>query len=123
MIELISGLPSDVAGFRATGEITKDDYETVVFPEIDKLIERTGKIRFLLVIDTGLKNFTIGAWWEDLWLGLKNFTKWERIAIVSDSTIINRFSDVFATIVPGAESKGFDKSDFASAKAWVAADS
>ena len=33
MIGLLPDLPPNVAGFRASGEVTKDDFEKVIFPE------------------------------------------------------------------------------------------
>ncbi|MXV52134.1 DUF4126 family protein [Pedobacter sp. HMF7647] len=121
MIEQFNDLPSNAAGFRATGQVTKDDYEKVVIPAINDLISRTGKINFLLFIDTELPNFSLGAWFNDLKLGLQNFSKWNRIAIVSNYDLVKYFSDAFTAIVPG-QSKGFKTADLEYAKLWIAED-
>ena len=35
MIEIINELPENVVGFRATGKVTKDDYEKILMPAVD----------------------------------------------------------------------------------------
>ena len=118
MIEKLNNLPQNVAAFRATGEVTKDDYTQVVIPQVSQLVESTGKINFLLLLDTDVSNFTAGAWMHDALLGLKHLTKWNRAAIVSDSESVIKFTNAFSLAAPG-EFKGFKKSDFEHAVQWV----
>ncbi|MEO5648096.1 MAG: STAS/SEC14 domain-containing protein [Chitinophagaceae bacterium] len=119
MLTLINDLPSHVVGLKATGDIGKEDLENVLIPALEELLKRTGKINYLLLLETGLSNFTLAAWFKDVQLGLKNFKKWNRIAIVSDQNGVNTFSDVFGYIIPG-DSKGFRISELEEAKLWVA---
>lgn len=118
MISVIDSAPSNVAAFRAIGEVDKDDYKTVVIPVIDKLLQKQDKINFLLVLDTKMKNFTAGAILSDLGVGLKHFTKWHKMAIVSESEAINKFTDIFSYIAPG-EAKGFTHEQLKLAEEWV----
>ncbi len=118
MIEKLSNVPQNVAAFRATGEVTKDDYTNVVLPQVCLLVENTGKLNFLLLLDTSVTNFTAGAWLQDAMLGLKQLTKWNRAAIVSDSEGVIKFTDIFSFAAPG-EFKGFKKEEFDEAILWV----
>lgn len=108
-----------MVGFRATGKVTREDFDKVVIPAVNDLVARTNELNYLMVIDTDLKNFSIGAWWKDALMGLKNITKWRRAAIVSGSEGIRQFTDIFSAIVPG-EFKGFEPYDLESAIYWVA---
>jgi len=72
----------------------------------------------MLVLDTSLSNFTIGAIIKDLSVGLKHFTKWHKMAIVSESSAINTFTDLFSYVAPG-EAKGFTHSKMEEAIKWV----
>lgn len=117
MVETLN-LPENTAGFRVTGEVTQDDYKMVIVPQVSLLVEKQGKINFLLLLDTDVSNFTAGAWMQDAMLGLKHLTKWNRAAIVSDSEGVIKFTDAFSLAVPG-EFKGFRKSEFEKAVAWV----
>jgi len=118
MIELIPNISNNVAGFRAIGEVTKEDYQNVVLPEIERLIKQIDHINFLLVLDTELENFTAGAWIQDALLGLKNIGKWNRVAIVTDSATIISLTNKFSYLAPG-EFKGFKKEEYDPAITWV----
>ena len=118
MIQQITGLPTNVAGFRATGEVTQQDFESTLIPKVEELIARTGEINYLLVLDTSIKNFTAGAWLKDAWLGLKHLLKWNRAAIITDSKGIEAFTSAFSVMVPG-EFKAFDPKDYDKAVNWV----
>jgi hypothetical protein len=120
MLSIMTDLPSHVLGIRATGAVTKEDYDLVLKPALNALRERTGKINYLLLLETPVSNFTVGAWLDDLKMGLKHFTHWNRIAVVSNEKLVERFSDAFNFIVPG-KSKGFTLSELAAAKEWVSA--
>jgi hypothetical protein len=118
MLQEIEDLPPHVVGIRASGEVTKDDMETVLLPKIQQLVNRQGKINYLLVLETGVQNFTAASWWDDLKLGLKNFTNWHRIAVVSNQKGVEWFTDLFSLFVPG-KSKGFRLDELDQAIEWI----
>lgn len=107
-----------MVGFRATGDVTKDDFDQIVLPAVAELVQRIDELNYLLVLDTPLKNFTLGAWIKDAMLGLNNLSKWSRCAIVSDSDNINSFTNMFGKVMPG-EFKGFTPEELDSAIAWT----
>ena len=117
MIEIIKA-PRNVAAFRASGEVTAEDYRTVLVPAVTKLADEINEINFLFLIDTELKNFTASAWMQDVLLGLKQIGKWNRAAIVTDNENAISFTDGFSYIVPG-EFRGFSKNKFDEALHWV----
>ena len=108
----------NVVAFRPLAEVTKEDFQRVVVPPVEKLVKQLNEINFLLVLDTDLENFTAGAWLQDAMIGLKHLGKWNRAAIVSDSEEIISFTNGFSYIVPG-EFKGFKKLEFNKALNWV----
>jgi hypothetical protein len=118
MIEHIKNLPPNIVGFKATGEITEVDFTQTVMPKVKELVDKTDKLNYLLVLETSLKNFTIGAWMKDAMMGIKHLSKWNRIAIVSDVESIRSFTNFFSYLMPG-EFKGFEESDLDIAIDWV----
>lgn len=118
MIEELKDTPNTMVGFRATGDITKEDFDQIVLPAVAELVKRTDKLNYLLVLDTAIKNFTIGAWLKDAMLGLNNLGKWNRAAIVTDSDGINAFTGFFSKVVPG-EFRGFNHHELDEAIKWV----
>lgn len=118
MLELVKDLPAHVVGVHATGEITKEEIETVLIPAIDKLVDNTDKIHYLLHLDTDLAKWDMGAWYSDAKIGIKYFTKWTKIAVVTDKESVRKFTDAFSFMVPG-EARGFSVGEMELAKKWV----
>jgi hypothetical protein len=119
MIGVLPDLPPNVAGFRASGDVTKEDFEKVLFPEIKKHVALSGKLNFVFYVDTPLKNFSMGAWVRDIWLGIKQFASWRKIAIISDVERIRNFTDNISFLLPG-EYKGFPVAELQNAIRWAA---
>lgn len=118
MLQFINDLPANVVGIHAIGEVTDDDYDEILIPRLDELAKRQGKINYLLVLETDVSNFTMAAWWDDLKLGLKHFTQWNKIAVVSDQKGVQWFTDTFTHFIPG-KSKGFALDELDAAVKWI----
>lgn len=118
MLRYIKDLPDHVIGIHAAGEVNKEDFEKVLFPRMEELVARQGEINYLLILETNIVNFTAGAWWDDFKLGLKHFTHWNKIAIVTDQKLVEWFSDAFRVFIPGT-SKGFPMAELGAAIKWV----
>ena len=117
MIQQIQDLPENMVGFTASGEVTKDDFKPVI-DEVDKAVERNGKLNYLLVLENSPMDFTAGAWFQDGFMGIKNLANWNRAAIVSDSETVIDFTNAFSKIMPG-EFKGFHKNEIQQAIDWT----
>jgi hypothetical protein len=117
MIQQLNNVPDNMVAFRASGEVTKDDFDSVI-AEVENLVNKTGKLNYLLELETSPAEFTAGAWLQDALLGVKNLSKWNRAAIVTDSDPVIKFTDAFSKVMPG-EFRGFPKSELAHAIDWV----
>ena len=117
MITQIPDLPENMVGFRADGEVTKDDFE-VVKHQVASLVEKTGQLNYLLFLDNSPADFTFGAWLQDALLGINHITRWNRAAIISDSEAVINFTSVFSKVMPG-EFRGYHKADYDEAVGWV----
>ncbi len=118
MITQIAGLAGNTVGFTLTGDITKEDYDTIVFPAVQRAKEPGGDINLLLVINTDLSKFTMGAWMKDALLGLQNLTRFARVAVVSDSHMVKNMTSMANMVVPG-DYKYFLPAEENEAKVWV----
>lgn len=117
MITHVENLPLNMVGFRATGDVNETDFTAVVMPKVKEVIERTGKLNYMLILDTSIKNFSLGAWFKDAIMGIKHLTKWNRAAIVTDVEGIKTFTGVFSVLMPG-EFKAFEHKDLQQAIDW-----
>lgn len=90
----------------------------MLLPGLEQLTATTGEIYYLLVLETPVENFTAGAWWQDMVAGIKHFTQWKKMAIVTDQKAVEKFTDLFSYVSPG-EAKGFKLSELQQAIDWV----
>ncbi len=118
MLTAIDHLPPHIFGVKATGEVTADDLKEVLLPGLQYLSETYHEIYYLLVLETDVANFTAGAWFQDLLAGIKHFSEWKKMAIVTNQTAVEKFTDGFSAIAPG-EAKGFTLNELDSAIEWL----
>lgn len=118
MIRLLSGLPDDVVGFEAVGEVVASDYTTVLDPAIDAAMSKHEKIRLLYLLGSEFTGYSGAAMWEDAVVGTKDFSRCERIAVVSDTPWVRHSVNAFAWFVP-SRIKTFGLAERAQAEAWV----
>ena len=118
MLTLLHDLPPTVVGVKATGLVQKKDYDQVLNPAMEELYQRKRRVSLLLQIETDLDNYSLAAWIEDAKLGLRYFSKWDKVAIVSRNKNVKWFTDTFGKLVPGTY-KGFMLTDLVEAKRWV----
>ena len=119
MFTVIPDTPENVAAFKASGEITSADFENLVIPHVKTKVNTYNELNYLLLLDTDLDQFTAGAWLQDALLGLKNITKWNRAAIVTDKKSVQNFTEIFSVLMPG-EFKSFEKDNLYNAVCWCA---
>ena len=122
MIERLPDMPPGTIGFRAKGEIEREDYDDVLVPELRRAVEVHTGLRTLYVIED-LDEIEPGALWADsklgFDLGIRHHDAWVRSAIVTDIHWMARATKLFAWMIPG-EARVFPTAELEQAKAWVA---
>ena len=116
---LLTDLPDNVVGVQATGEVSDDDYEDVLDPAITDALAHHDKIRLLYVLGPEFTGYELDAMWEDTKLGVKTFTAYERMAVVTDAAWVRRTVTAFGWLIPG-EVRVFPYDRLADARTWVA---
>lgn len=119
MIEQIPGMPSGSLGFSARGTVTADDYESVIVPDIEAAFALNRKLRLLYHLGDEFEGFEAGALWDDARLGLRHYSGWERVAIVTDVAWLRIAAQAMTPVIPG-EFRVFHNAEFAEAMAWIA---
>ena len=118
MLERIEGLPDNVIGIRARGELTSDDYNKVLMPAVETALARHDKIRLLYVLGPEFEGLTMGAMWDDTRVGFAHINRWQRVAVVTDKDWLRHSVDIFGYLIPG-EIKSFPTTEEDAARAWV----
>jgi hypothetical protein len=118
MVEKIPDLPDNVLGFTAKGKVTANDYESIVIPAVEEMFSRQRKVRFLYHLGEDFSGIEAAAAWDDVRLGLKHLTGWEKMALISDVDWIRRAVKIFGLAIPGRV-RVFHNRDLAEAKRWI----
>ena len=120
MLEPLKDLPPGVDGIRATGRVTKDDYERVFAPMLEGAHREGRRVRLIYQFVPEFDGLTPGAGLEDVRLGLKYLRLFERVAVVADQTWIREGVRLLGTMMP-CPVKVFGNAELHAAIAWAAA--
>lgn len=118
MIEMLTGLPSNVIGFNAIGKVTAEDYENHIVPAVEEALLSNDKVRLLYNLGEGFDGFEAGAVWEDTKVGLGHLAAWERIALVTDVDWMRMATKAFGFAMPG-QVRVFKNAELEAARDWV----
>jgi hypothetical protein len=119
LLERIPDLPDTVLGFRASGELTSDDYRNVLVPAVEASLRSRDKLRLLYVLGDEVTGLSAGAAWEDTKIGVAHITRWEKIAVVTNKEWLRHSVNIFGYLIPG-EIKAYTTADEGDARAWIA---
>ena len=119
MIRVVDGLPEGVLGFRASGKLTAQDYTDVLAPALAAASAGDGSIRVLLDFTGEFDGMEGGAVWQDMQMGVREWSAWERIALVTDHAWMRDGLSMFAWAVPG-EVRAFPSDQRQTAVDWLA---
>lgn len=118
MIEVLTGLPEGVLGFRPSGRLTARDYTEVLAPALEAAGAGAGRIRVLLDFTGDVEGIEGGAVWQDMKMGVRDWNAWERIALVTDHAWLRDGLAMFAWAVPG-EARTFPGAEREAAIVWL----
>jgi hypothetical protein len=120
MITIIPDLPDGILGFEASGEVTADDYRLTLDPLVAQATAGGAKVRALAVLGPDLRGYKGGAALEDAKLGLRSWSSWERIALVTDDGRLREAVHLLGWMLPG-DVAVFPTDQRAEAVAWLSA--
>ena len=120
MVELLKDFPPHVAAYKAVGTVEKEEYEQIVMARVNEVAAAYGKINFLVLLETDMQNYTLPAFIDYLKISFQHFSRWNRMAIVTDQKWVEKAYDALSYLVPGVIN-GFEIKQFEEAKEWVSA--
>jgi hypothetical protein len=121
MIERIEEMPAGTIGLRASGKLTREDYQEVLEPALKEGVE-AGELRLLFVMPD-FDGLEAGAMIDDVETGLRAWVRdhkaWKRFAFVTDVEWLAKTMRAFAWLAPG-EVRIFSLGELDVAREWVA---
>lgn len=121
MIEILQGYPDNVLAISGKGVISAEDYRSVLVPAVEKALERHRKVRLLYRIGPDCTGFEPGAMWEDFRVGVEHLTRWERVAVVTDTEWIRHTMSAIGFLIP-IDMRVFALAESDAARDWITAD-
>jgi len=118
MIELIENLPAATVGFHCSGLVSDTDMQSIVVPTIETNLVESGRVKALIVFDNSFERLTVGASWDDAYLGLRHWDGFERIAIVTDQPLMHHGMQAMGLILP-CPTRVFSLSKLDDARRWL----
>ncbi|PFG40855.1 SpoIIAA-like protein [Georgenia soli] len=119
MIKRLEEMPAGVLGLQAIDDVEEEDYRNVIVPAVEEAVAAHGKVRVVFVLGPEFEEYEAGAVWEDVKLGVRRPTAFERMAIVTDARWARPAVKVFSVLWPG-QARTFPLADLEAAKQWAA---
>ncbi|MGD8863602.1 MAG: STAS/SEC14 domain-containing protein [Myxococcales bacterium] len=119
MLERIKGLPAGVYGLRASGKVSKEDYDAVLQPMLDEARASGEGMRFLYHFGSDFDRFTPGAAWRDARVGLSQMRLFKRCAVVTDARWLREATEVAGAMLP-CPVRAYEERELEDAIAWLA---
>jgi SpoIIAA-like len=118
MIDQLQNFPENVVAFACHGHVTRENYMDTLVPVVEKALADHDKVRLYYEIGPEFKNIDLDAVWTDFATGVEHWTRWERIAIVTDVDWIRNTMWAFGFLIPG-EVRLFSMSHKSAAREWI----
>ena len=119
MLQILSDFPDNVVAAAARGVVTRRDYQDMLVPRVEATLKRHRKIRCYYELGSQFSGMEAGAIWEDFKIGVEHFSRWERVAVVSDVAWVKYTVQALRLLIPG-EIRVFTTSQTPEGLAWVA---
>lgn len=82
MIQILPQSHDNILAVKGEGRLTREDYEDVLIPRLQSLVEENPKARFLFYMDEDFKGWDPVAAWHYTRFGLKHRNQFEKVAAV-----------------------------------------
>ena len=96
MLETIAGLPEGIAGVRATGKVTNEQYDAVLGPILEAAQRHDRRIRLLYVLAPDFVTFNAMTTRN----AARALRRFEGFALVSDLAWVRESARLFAFLMP-----------------------
>jgi hypothetical protein len=118
MIEFMSESSGNTIGIRASGKLTKADYETVLIPQLTELFKAHGQLNIVFLMGDEFEGWDLEAAWDDASYGLVHRADFGKLAVVGGPAWVNWCIKLSGFLMKG-EIKVFDPGHLDQAWQWV----
>ena len=119
MIEFMDECAGKFVGIRASGKLTREDYEEILIPKLEQLFDAEGKLDLLLYMDEAFDGWEAGAAWDDATFGIRHRADFEKLAVVGGPAWVQGGLKAFGFLMKG-EIRTYPADQLEKAWEWVA---
>ncbi len=118
MITFMSESSGNTIGVRASGKLTKFDYETVLIPKLTELFKAHGQLNIIFLLEEEFEGWDLEAAWDDASYGLMHRADFGKLALVGGPAWVGWCIKLSGFLMKG-EIKVFDPGQLDQAWQWV----
>ena len=120
MIEVSPESEGNILVLRAVGKLTDKDYNDVLIPRLESIIQEHGKARLLLDMGDEFHGWEIAALWDDARFGLTHRNNFEKMGVVGGPKWVEWGLKIGALVI-GGEIRSFSSRERGEALRWIKA--
>ncbi|MDI7860831.1 STAS/SEC14 domain-containing protein [Rhizobiaceae bacterium n13] len=117
MLTRLDEMPKGVIGFEAHGKLNARDYEATLIPVVLEALDGDDS-RLLFVLGDDFGGFELGEVWDDSTFGLREHFKFDKIAVVTGSSVMAGVIHSLAFLIP-ADVRVFRSDNREKAQSWL----
>jgi hypothetical protein len=114
MIEIMPETETNTLIVKATGKLTVQDYEEILIPKLEQLLQKYSQVKAVIYITKGFQGWELGAVWDDAKFGIKHRKDFDKIAVVGGAKWLEWITKIGACLITG-EIKVYKESELISA--------
>ncbi|WP_226684606.1 SpoIIAA family protein [Shewanella indica] len=118
MLTLLSGFDDNTVAVRASGIVSSEDYDAVLLPAVESKLREHVLIKLWYEYGADFEGISLQAVWDDACLGLFHLQDFSRIAVITDSSVIEGMAQTLALMIP-CPVFVFPRTELAKARAWL----
>jgi hypothetical protein len=119
MMKILKDFPDDVLAIHAEGRVTRKDYDDVLIPAANSAFARHLKLCVYYETGSEFSGFDMGALWKDFTFGVGRWSRWKRVAVVTDIKWLKKAMNTLGFLIP-CPMKLFAPNESTQAREWVA---
>jgi hypothetical protein len=118
MMTILPESQGNLLGVQATNQVTGQDYEKILIPRLEAIIQDHGQARFLCYMDSGFRGMQPRAMWDDAVFAVHHRNDFTKVAVVGGKTWIQWAVRLSRRFMRG-DMKTFSASQLHEAWQWV----
>jgi hypothetical protein len=117
MLEILPESQANILGVKATGTLTRGEFQEVLVPRLKAIIQEHGQVRVLFSLHEDIQGWDLEALEQD-GFGRQHLKAFQRVAVVGASWQVSLQMKLIAFLISG-EVRNFSRAELPEAWTWI----